>query len=379
MILLGGCTAEPKYRLGALPFPGLGLYSVADPDDLGRHRYRSLFPMFDRERERGVIYTTRCGFVDVAHIRHAADWTRRSMQELHPALIAGEDQVAFEATDRTRVHVEIDYPPGWYVLSPARREALCFELALRQSQRLSYALGTWHEAITWLGFQTIPLISEKHSAFTYDDIVAHLLGVRAAARALRSDEPNYNRAMTAAIEVELARAGALSSGETRKAIEAVEGSWWTWGKAIKRHLDPAVVDGFLSPMLVPGYARDGSRAERREDPMLQLPTLETVDASPLTPDGLFWVRFDPQFSQWDEIRALLPGHPDWLDPDIHLPVLVDVVRQGMREEIGPNVDSLSPPTDIATILARQQEDRVGWSPQPAGERQGVTSRQTREN
>lgn len=360
-VLLGGCAAEPKVRLGALPFRGMGLYSVADPEDLGEHRYRSHFPFFDRERERGIIYTKRCGFIDISHVRSTADQTRLATLKLQRALAAGDELVEFRvALDRTRVHLNIDYPTGWYVLSRDRQQELIFELALGQSQRVCNALGTWHEIITWLGYETLPLISEKHSAFTYDDTVAHLIGVRAAGRALQSSEADFDRAMTAAIDVELARVGAVGPAETRRAVEAVRGSWWRWGRAIKRHLDPAVVDGHLTPMLVPGF--EPADPDDPQDELLLLPSLTQIDSGPIDPDRMFTVRLQPEFSRWRRMREVLPDQPAIVDPEVHLPMLVEVVRQQMREEIGPDVDSLSRPAGIGQVVAEQRSDIVAWIP-----------------
>jgi hypothetical protein len=358
-----------------LPFPGIPLlYSVADPDDLGEHRYRSYLPLFDKERDRGVIYTTRGGFVDISHIRGTGDLTRLATLKLRAALREGQNSVSFDAADRTRVHFEIDYPPGWYVLSPERREALCFELALVEAQRLCYGLGTWHEAITWLGFQTVPLISEKHSAFTYDDVVAHLLGVRAAGFALRNDHLGYNRAMTLAIDTELSRAGAVSAGTTRKALRAVKGSWWRWGKALKRHLDTALVNGYVTPMLVPGFGESLPTLPASEDPFLRLPTLAAVDTAPIEARNMFTVRLEPQFGQWEKMRRLLPGQPRLVDPEVHLPILVEVVRYQMRAEIGPEVDRLTPPIGAGNLVALRRSDIVRNIPGVADEINPVVQR-----
>src|SRR5262249_12707791 len=80
-MLTGGVADEhtPRWRLGALPFPGpLSLYAAADATDLGMHRYTSWWerPFEEGEGARGIMYTCRAGFLDLAHLRDAVDWTR---------------------------------------------------------------------------------------------------------------------------------------------------------------------------------------------------------------------------------------------------------------------------------------------------------------
>src|SRR5436190_23969737 len=93
---LGGCASSaaadaPRDRLGCLPFPGpMTLYTVADPARLGHHRSgRWPKPFADDEKERGILYTTRAGFLDLAHVRIAIDWTHYSTVAAREAVTAG--------------------------------------------------------------------------------------------------------------------------------------------------------------------------------------------------------------------------------------------------------------------------------------------------
>src|SRR5687768_2411742 len=78
LVGFGGCNGAPRGRLGALPYPGMTtLYATADPENLGRHRYGGLPRLFERdEASRGIIYTARGGFLDVAHVRITVDRVR---------------------------------------------------------------------------------------------------------------------------------------------------------------------------------------------------------------------------------------------------------------------------------------------------------------
>src|SRR5262245_33445219 len=76
-----GCSASmgsPRDRHGALPFPGVfTFYRTADAADLGRHRYERMPRVLRKEEvENAIIYTTRAGFLDVAHIRITVDCAR---------------------------------------------------------------------------------------------------------------------------------------------------------------------------------------------------------------------------------------------------------------------------------------------------------------
>src|SRR5215218_5176260 len=118
-----GCGDTPRSRLGALPFPGpFTLYTTADPDRLGRHRYGHS-PRFLRadEKERGLIYTTRAGFIDMAHLRMTIDWTRYYTRLLRRAILADRRQVKLAGMEDCPLYVTLNYPTGWSELSADER------------------------------------------------------------------------------------------------------------------------------------------------------------------------------------------------------------------------------------------------------------------
>src|SRR5690606_38835132 len=254
-----GCNGpgQPTFRVGALPFHGLMLHARADPERLGHHRYRSPTQFGDGEVGRGIIYTQKAGFVDVAHIRDTADWARYIADRVAPALREGASGIALGGSDHTRVHMRFEYPPGWWELPAAAREELIRELAIRCGQEGAYALTTWHELITWYDYGIIPLVSERPSAFTYDDVISHVIGLEVVGRALRDGEADYNAAMTRAMDEVIAELGPASPEQTRQAVLAVQGWWWKRGQALKRHLDTGLDDGEVMPMGIEGLKVDG--------------------------------------------------------------------------------------------------------------------------
>src|SRR5205085_1535201 len=83
-----GGTPPPHGRMGGLPFPGpWTLYGAANPERLGHHRYdQGLIPLPPYETDRGLVYTCKAGFLDLAHTRTAIDWTRYFADHVRAAL-----------------------------------------------------------------------------------------------------------------------------------------------------------------------------------------------------------------------------------------------------------------------------------------------------
>ena len=111
-------------------------------------------------------------------------------------------------------------------------------------------------------------------------------------------------------------------------------------------------------MLVPGFPGEGEAPET----LLRLPGVDEVDAWPVEAKGMFLVKFEPKFSRWQNMRERLPRLPERIDPDRHLPMMVERVRQEMRLELGAQVDSLSRPAGIDDLLAESRELMISLSP-----------------
>jgi len=275
----GGCASiigQPRSRVGSLPFPGmLTLYQTADPERLGRHHYGPFPASIDNqwEADRGIVYTRRAGFLDLAHVRMAADWCRYIHRSIHPALLDNAESVSFEDNSFTRYTVRIEYPSAWHALTPMERARAADEFAVPLAQQLAYDKATWHEIITWFGYKSTVVIPEDASAFTYDDTTSHLVGIHIAGLALRDPQMDYDQAVTAAMDAAMRRLEAVAPAETEAAIEAVEGVWWRDNKPLRRHVDHGYDDGVVMPWLVAGF-----ESARGELP-LRLPPLrvESID------------------------------------------------------------------------------------------------------
>ena len=374
---LAGCNGpgQPTLRMGALPFPGLGLYNVVDPEDLGKHRYWSAFQFVDGEVGRGIIYTQHAGFVDIAHVRDTADWTRYYAVRAREALESGDPNLTAGGPDRSRIHMRFNYPPGWRGLPREQRDPLINELALRAGQEAAYAVSTFHELLTWYDYGVLPLISERHSAFTYDDVMGHVIGLYVAERAWSDPRRRYGQSMTVAIRDVLRELGAARPHETRQAVAATRDWWWIHGRALKRHLDVGLVTGTVQPMLIDDFVVSGSEplyasqanssggptGDHSPVPTISfvVPRVSQVQGPPgIDLAGFFTLELEPRVGLYRRtLRQRLPGRPARIVPQRDLPVLMDHVRGEMRREFGPLVDSVADGPALAT----------GGGPIPAGD------------
>ena len=198
------------------------------------------------------------------------------------------------------------------------------EESLRAGEWLAYLMLTWHEFAQWFGDRSVFFASEKHSAFTWDDVGSHVIGIRVGDRAMRDRTRPFDAAATAALEAELRDVGAVRPEQTDEAARAVEGRWWAGGAAQtsarvrparRRHSPLAGPRPALRAEAGPeAFAVPGHRAELVES-----------------------VRIDPASAAGERMRHYLPGKPQWFDVEQDLPILLRVMAAQMREEFGPEV------------------------------------------
>lgn len=336
----GGCSGAPRSRLGALPFPGrTTLYKTADPQNLGRHRYGS-FPRLFRtdEMSRGIVYTTRAGFLDLAHVRITIDQARYCSRAFHRAMDKGEHRFKLPGPNRSAWHVAISEPAGWAELSAPERAALHREASIGAGQRLAYLMLTWHELITWFGYRNFFVVDERRSAFLHDDVMSHVVGLRVADRAMRAlpagaDPFGDDDAFTAALAAELADLGAVPPACTDEAARAVENVWWSGTEPLKRQPDVGLATGVVKPWLVPGVACAPSPLEPEA---FALPRMDDVLGHDLS--GFLTVEVDPRIFEAGRIRTHLPARPARFSAERDIPALLEVVRAQMHSESNPAVD-----------------------------------------
>jgi hypothetical protein len=335
--MAAGCSspAKPHYRVGSLPFPGpFTLFDAADPDALGHHSYELPNP-FDEipdEQGRGIVYTCRAGFLDLAHLRSALDWTRYFTEHLERAIVSERRSIELDARDWTTFRFTFDYPQEWDRLDYLERGRLARALALRIGQRASYLYAMWHEILTWNGYKTTVVVPEDGSAFTWDDGMSHLVGVHVAAIALQQPTRPFDEAATEALRLELDHLGVVSVEQMYEAIERVKGRWWADGVAQRRHLDTGLDDGVVVPWLVEDVTFCGDAQPQR----FRLPDL--LDVLGRDWDGFVRIEVISYALEMDRIRGLVPHQPEWLMPDRDFPLIVEHVRAEMIQALGHDVD-----------------------------------------
>ncbi len=333
MWLTGCALSEPRTRLGGLPCPGpLTLFELADPEHLGTHRYGNLPHLFGSDEcGHGILYTRRAGFLDMAHVRESMDWSRYVFIRVGRALRDHSTTLNLDGYDNCPFRLLFHYPIDWDVMAPDRRERIINELSLRIAHRVALDALTWHEIITWFGYGTTVVWSEKASAFTYEDTMSHVIGMLAADDALRHPAVSWNRDATRALGEELVRVGVVSKEEAERAVELVKGKWWADGQCIRRMLDVGLAGDRIHPWLVRGIPGGDEPPQA-----FALPTLRDVEGRDFA--GFWSMTIEPSWLIPAPVCACCEGKPRYIDPAIHFPVLMEKIRKEVKAELGPTAD-----------------------------------------
>jgi hypothetical protein len=221
--------------------PGYKYTMLSSPELLGPHHY-----LGNKLENNGLIYTRRGGFLDFGHLRDYIDWTAYLYNLEKKSQQTGEIHInlGFEAGDKSLV-----------IKVPASEKE---DDLINLAGRIAYDLSIWHEITSWFGATAVPLVSEKFSSFTVEDIYSNLLGSKIAAKAIKSELP-YEQAVTEIIRQTLVELEAVSTKEeSYQAMEAVRDLWWTRKKhlpnnkvTLQRQLG---VFYSVSPCIVPGWS-----------------------------------------------------------------------------------------------------------------------------
>ena len=120
---------------------------------------------------------------------------------------------------------------------------------------IAYDLSLWHEIATYFGISLIPIVPERFSSFSPEDVYSNLMGAVIGMEAIRS-EFEYDDAVTMILARTLEELGAVETNqETRDAMDEVENKWWdseiplpNKKFLLKRNLD---TEYSLKPWLIP--------------------------------------------------------------------------------------------------------------------------------
>ena len=232
------CAFGVDLSIARLPF--IKKTDIISVQDLGVHHY-----LGDNKEGNGIIYTKRGGFIDLGHVRDCADWTAYLYKLILSAAESGEDIVLDLGTEGGTKTLVLN---NLQAIEPAQ----FVELAAR----IAFDLSVWHEIATWFGASYIPMIPERYSSFSPEDLYSNLLGVQLGMQAIESDL-EYEEAMTRLLATALDSLETVTSlEETYAAMEEVENIWWTRKKSLPsskillaRYLEAGPA---LLPWLLPG-------------------------------------------------------------------------------------------------------------------------------
>ena len=230
--------------LGVAGFPSIRRTDITSIADIGPHQY-----LGSTEEGNGIVYTKRGGFIDLGHLRDYADWTAYLYNLILASQLNGDSITIDFGNEGGAKSLSLHIPPGFDNLD-------AYELA----GGIAYDLSLWHEIATWFGASYVPMIPERYSSFSPEDLYSNLLGVHLGIAALKSDL-EYDDAMTQLLSNMLDSLESVSTfGETYAAMEKVENIWWSGEKSLpskkillKRYFD---TDSMLTPWLVPGMSSD---------------------------------------------------------------------------------------------------------------------------
>ena len=214
-IIRACCAFGYDLKLWGVPF--VSIDQVISVDELGEHHYMS-----NKNEGVGTIYTNKGGFIDIGHLRDQIDWTRYLYTTILNSRGKGEVilRLRKEAGRKTL-----------YLNVPAQFDnSDCILMA----GKIAYDFSLWHEISTWFGASTLPLIPEKFSSFSVEDVYSNLLGVHVGMKTLHSKLP-FNDAATKLIASTLDSLAVVKTvKETYDAYDAIHKKWYTNKKRIPR-------------------------------------------------------------------------------------------------------------------------------------------------
>jgi hypothetical protein len=226
-------------NLGIAGIPFVKKTDITSIAEIGPHKF-----LGSNQEGNGNIYTQRGGFIDLGHLRDCADWTAWLYCRISDRFNTNKSNVISLGTEGGAKTLDLELPVTADSID-----------AYQLAGKIAYDLSVWHEIATWFGASYVPLLPERYSSFSPEDLYSNLLGVHLAIRALKSDL-DYDEAMTFLIAQILDSLECVATeADTYAAMERVNHLWWTSEKRLpsknvllKRYLD---MNPALEPWLVP--------------------------------------------------------------------------------------------------------------------------------
>ena len=323
-IILGGCRFGSRPRLRVSDFFGnpWGM-RYADPNNLGRHCLDYCI-----EEELGMVYACKAGFIDIGHLREAADRTYYIAEITYNKLMQSNTTYSCRIIEPSRYHITLDYPDHWEELSKQEKEVIAREVSLQLGQYLAHTSLIWHEILTWYGFSSSGIFSENISAFSIEDPYSDVLGTHLAVIVLSDpnafhEEAVYEESMAALIDETLKELDAQPIETAKQALKNIKGDWYEGGyyffvEMKKRNLDVGLDDGIVTPWLVQEMCPD---AVPQDCPA---PNVGFLDAYGFKVK----VQLKPiEFQKGAIYKTLGLKGSDRITPEIHFPIIIESIRK----------------------------------------------------
>lgn len=329
LTLLAGCANNPGFiaRDGSY-YGSMNEMRFFDINDLGNHR------RYGKAGEKnGMVYTCKGGYIDLGHLREAADRTEYLANLTYENLMKNSTKFSFQVIDPSWYFLTIKYPPNWENLP--EKEAAAKDISIRLGQYFAFTTTTWHEISTWFGYKKNGVFSEYISAFSWEDQYSDLLGTILAERAMRDTEHNFNDAMTILLLDELKKLGNQPPKVGRNANKKIHKKWYSgdkyfWVTMNKRNFDTGADDGFITPWRVPDICPD------IEPILYPVPSMDFLSKYGVS------VKFELEPREMEKaliLKIIYPhGKGSRLEPSIHFPAIVDAIKKQAIEQYGPEVN-----------------------------------------
>ncbi|MHC4999479.1 MAG: DUF4056 domain-containing protein [Planctomycetota bacterium] len=315
MLITGGCQTRSRPRLRISDFFGnpWGM-RYADPNDLGRHCLD-----YCHSEKLGLVYTCQAGFIDIGHVREAADRTHYLTQLTYENLMQAETDFSYRVIEPTRYTIAFGYPDHWKNLPREKKESIAREISIQLGQYLAHTSLIWHEILTWYGFSSSGPFPEKISAFSCEDPYSDVLGTHLAASVLSNP---------AIIDETLKQLEVQPPETAKQAVEKIKGDWYEGGyyffvEIKKRNLDVGLDDGIVFPCRVDDICLDTPAQD------CSAPNFSFLD------EYEFKIRVRLKPVEFEKVRIYKTLGLKWSDritPYIHFPMLLESIRKTRAKE-----------------------------------------------
>jgi hypothetical protein len=338
IVSLAGCQVGSRPRLRVSDYFGdpTGM-RFPDPEKLGRHCLDNC-----GEEKLGMVYTCKGGFIDLGHLREAADRTQYASQIVYNTLIRSRTNCTYRIIEPAWYSLTISYPKLWSSFSWQQKKAVARKVSIQYGQYLAHTSLIWHEIISWYGFASSGVFSENISAFSWEDPYSDLLGTRLAVMALNAPNESYEDAMTRLIYETLRGLDVQPAATARQAEQLVQGKWFGGGyyffvEMKKRNFDVGLDDGFVTPWLVPGICPD---SVPQDCPASDLSVLEKYGFK-------MRLQIEPVELEKGKIYKAIGLNPsEFIRPSIHFPEIIEQIRKKAEKIEGETMD-VSPQSPMA--------------------------------